>query len=321
MAQRKITQNQRRRIAKSKAQKFDTLNEADTPTFLGQVIANFGKYAEVQCKDKAYHCKIRQNLGALVVGDEVIISVTQDNDAVITAIKPRNSRFYRVDEKGREKLICANVTQVFVVMALEPEPSWLLLDSYLAAIEILKLPVCILFNKVDIKANTFKDKILLYQDLNYPVLRTSVKQVTGLDDLTRKMRGECSIFVGQSGVGKSSLIQAVLPKASLTIGDLHDKTRLGTHTTSTARLYFSQNQGKIIDSPGIRDFNLWQMSAQALSQAFREFIPYLKQCKFRDCTHLHEPQCAVRKAQDEGIIAPSRLTHYHTILQRFTVAK
>lgn len=312
MSKRRINQQQTARVQHIQAKRRSETND----TQRGLVIAHYGKYTDVLIDHKVIHCKLRQHLGDLVVGDEVIVQ-QQQKESVITSIEPRKSKFWRLDDRGREKLIAANVTQVFVVMAPVPEPSWLLLDSYLAAIHHLKLAVTIIFNKHDLAAADYADYWQLYKDLNIPVLKTSAVAQEGLAELSQAMQNQQSVFVGQSGVGKSSLIQALLPNEALTVGALHEATGLGTHTTSTARLYQLPNGGVLIDSPGVRDFNLWQMSVIELAKAFSEFEEYAGNCKFRNCSHIHEPGCAVQTALSEGKIALSRWHNYHALLERF----
>ncbi len=317
MSKRRINQQQSGRIKQIQAKRRvdDVANMHET--MYGTVIAHYGKYTDVKSDQKTFHCKLRQNLGDLVVGDEVVFHLQQQKEAVITAIEPRKTKLWRLDERGQEKLIAANVTQVFVVMAPVPEPSWLLLDSYLAAIYHLNLTAAVIFNKNDLAAQSYAEYWQLYNDLNIPILKTSVVLKEGLAELSQAMQNQRSVFVGQSGVGKSSLIQALLPHENLTVGDLHEATGLGTHTTSTARLYQLPNGAVLIDSPGVRDFNLWPMSSLDLAQAFVEFKPYLGSCKFRNCTHTHEPSCALQSAFTQGKIALSRWHNYHALLERF----
>lgn len=315
MTKRRISEKQTIRVkqVQQKSRNFAASNAAEP----GTVIAHYGRYTDVKTSKTVYHCKLRQNLGDLVVGDTVVFTVNAQNEAAITAIEPRKTKFYRLDERGQEKLIAANIDQVFVVMAPMPEPSWLLLDSYLAAIHHLNLSPIIIFNKQDLAGQNHTKFWQIYTDLNIPILKVSAITRAGLSQLKQLMCRHRSVFVGQSGVGKSSLIQALLPHENLIMGDLHEATGLGTHTTSTARLYELPEGGALIDSPGVRDFNLWPMSAAELAKGFVEFLPYLGQCKFRNCTHTHEPNCAPLEAFNAGKIALSRWDNYHALLERF----
>lgn len=317
MSKRRISKQQQKRIADIQSKRLTEGAENLGRSLQAQVVTHHGKYADVKQGNVIYHCRLRQNLGALVVGDNVVIQLDEKKEGVVTAIEPRVTKFWRMDERGQEKLIAANVNHVFIVMAPMPEPSWLLLDSYLAAIHYLKLPATIIFNKMDLLEGSFEEKLGIYSKLNISFIKTSAVKKLGLDSLVKKMQNQCSVFVGQSGVGKSSLIQKLLPNERLAVGDLHESTGLGTHTTSSSVLYDIASGGQLIDSPGIRDFSLWKMTPLELSKAFVDFEPFVGQCKFRDCTHLHEPECAIQSAVSRGEIASSRLENYHALLERF----
>ena len=161
---------------------------------------------------------------------------------------------------------------------------------------------------------TIRQQLSVYEQLGYQVLFTSTKQAHGLDSLLQQLTGKTSIFVGQSGVGKSSLIQQILPEKEIRVGELSDATGLGRHTTSTSRLYHIAAGGAIIDSPGIREFSLWKAPVEDIQRGFREFIPYLGQCQFNDCKHDSEPGCAITAAAQRGDINAARLHSYHDII-------
>lgn len=205
-------------------------------------------------------------------------------------------------------------------MAGIPSPSWVLLDSYLAAAHCLGIQALIVFNKIDLNQDEFAQYLTLYQKLGFKVFLVSAVTGQGKLTLAQSMASHCSIFVGQSGVGKSSLIKLLLPQETIAIGDLHQTSQLGKHTTSTAFLYTLPQEiggGKLIDSPGIRQFGLWPMKPFELSRAFIDLAPYSDLCKFRNCRHQHEPDCAVKAALLEGEIALSRLNSYHCLLANF----
>jgi ribosome biogenesis GTPase len=177
----------------------------------------------------------------------------------------------------------------------------------------------ILLNKTDllqndsVLADRVDDLLAIYPTLGYRILHTSTKQ-GGLEELHAALRERTSVFVGQSGVGKSSLVNTLLPEVSLRVGALSESTSKGIHTTTTAQLFHLPSGGTLIDSPGIREFGLWHMSREQVEQGFREFRPLLGTCKFRDCQHVHEPGCAILGALESGEISARRMASYRYIV-------
>ena len=215
------------------------------------------------------------------------------------------------------KPLAANVSLMVIVIALQPAPSLELLDRYLVAAELLAIRPLILLNKSDLldkRRHPLREFMNVYKGLGYDVLEISVEQHKGFKPLIKQLKDNTSIFVGQSGVGKSSLIASLLPAEDIRIGELSDASGLGKHTTSTPRLYHFPEGGHIIDSPGVRSFALWHAEPAAIFSGFREFRPYQGQCKFRDCKHLNEPDCALLDAVDAGDINEVRFENYHKII-------
>jgi ribosome biogenesis GTPase len=233
---------------------------------------------------------------------------------VVTALLERRSQLARPDPQGQLKALAANIDQILVVAAPAPLYSPDLINQYLAAAELTGITPALVFNKIDLideqNREAVDDLLSIYQRIGYPVISASTKREHGMDRLIAQVKDHTSVFVGQSGVGKSSLVKALLPQASISVGELSAQSGLGQHTTSTARLYHLPAGGRIIDSPGVREFRLWPMSRQALAQGFVEFRPWLGQCKFRDCSHTHEPGCALRQAVERGEISRLRLEGY-----------
>ena len=284
----------------------------------GTIIAHFGTQVEVESSvGESRRCHLRANLEGLVTGDKVIWCDGEPTGVVVAQLE-RQSELCRPDPYGALKPVAANIDQIFIVVAPYPEPHQNLIDRYLVAAENVAIEPVILLNKVDLlRADTELRKTVdslleIYPDLGYRVLRTS--RFEGMDALHAALRERTSIFVGQSGVGKSSLVNALLPEAELRVGALSETTLKGTHTTTTARLFHLPTGGTLIDSPGIREFGLWHMEKTEVEQGFVEFRPFLGSCKFRDCQHQQEPGCAILEAQARGEISLQRLDSYRRII-------
>ncbi len=290
----------------------------------GLVIASYGASLEIEGREgRLVRCQLRQNLPLLVVGDRVIWQPAGEG-GVVTAQLARHSQLARPDALGAMKALAANIDQILVVAAPAPLYSPDLINQYLAAAELTGISPLLVFNKIDLidEQNRKQVEALLeiYRRIGYPVITASTKREHGLETLIEQLREHTSVFVGQSGVGKSSLVQALLPETRIHVGELSTQSGLGQHTTSTARLYHLPSGGRVIDSPGVREFRLWPMSRQELAQGFIEFHPYLGHCKFRDCTHQHEPGCALLQALASGNISPRRLESYLKIAKQIEEA-
>ena len=229
----------------------------------------------------------------------------------------RRSVFSRPNTSGQLKPVAANIDLVLIVMAPRPQPFLNLLDRYLVAIENLQLTPLIVINKADLldgDSDSVIDTVQsLYPNLGYNVITVSAHDGSGLDQLKSALADKTAAIVGQSGVGKSSLVNALSPKARAEVGSLSESTEKGTHTTTAARL-FHLDGFDLIDSPGIREFHLWHISPQQLLEGFVEFRPFLGHCKFRDCSHHSEPGCTLRAAVENGEIAAARMESYFHIL-------
>ncbi|MCW8988767.1 MAG: small ribosomal subunit biogenesis GTPase RsgA [Gammaproteobacteria bacterium] len=286
----------------------------------GTVIAAYRSYTLVEdFENNLYQCQQRKSIGQVVCGDIVYWQREDEKSGVITAIKDRRSILQRPDINGNLRIIASNIDQVFIVVAHKPELNEGLIDRYLVAAENSHLKPIILLNKIDLfdehVFSDLKQRLQLYQDIGYPVIYTSAKQAHGLDSLIHHLNDNNNIFVGQSGVGKSSLINTILEDSNARIGEISEATGKGKHTTTTAYLYpLEQNQGHIIDSPGVREFGLIELSEQDVAAGFAEFKPYIGHCKFRDCAHKSEPGCALLDAVKNKKISEQRWKSYQRIL-------
>ena len=283
-------------------------------------MANFGAKLVVEDNNGVLHrCAGRRKLGSLVCGDRVRWQAGDHSECVVIELEARQSELARPDKSGRKKTIAANIDQFLIMTSPGTAFSTGLIDRYLITAETLGIHPLIIFNKIDLlqqaQLNEFKAQLAAYEDIGYPVILTSSKTAHGLDALIPFLLDKTSIIVGKSGVGKSSLINLILPDAEARIGDISQATGKGTHTTTTARLYhLPGNQGDVIDSPGIREFGLWQITPTQVANGFREFRDFAPQCRFRDCQHRSEPGCAVIEAVAQGIISAARYASYQRIL-------
>lgn len=284
----------------------------------GLVVVRHGANLAVEdALGRVYHCLARRNIGHPVCGDRVVWQSTADGQGVVTAIQPRQSVLSRPDYAGRDKPLAANLSRIVILIAPEPDPSGYLVDQYLVAAELVGVEAFIVANKMDLlegpAAEAFRTRFAQYPAIGYPTLWTSLRQPETLVSLTAALAGETSILVGQSGVGKSSLVKALLPDRDIQIGRLSKATGLGRHTTSAATCYRLPGGGFLIDSPGVRSFRLGAIDRDTLQWGFRELRSHLGHCRFADCRHEQEPDCAIRRAEAAGQIAPQRLANFHHI--------
>ncbi|MGI1671102.1 MAG: small ribosomal subunit biogenesis GTPase RsgA [Neptuniibacter sp.] len=334
MAKRKLTRRQNWRIQKiqeertARASKKDAsidqqLDSSDLgPEQHGLIISHFGRTVDVEASDgdiqgEIFRCHMRTNLGQLVTGDRVIWRMGKES-GVVVAKQERTTELLRPNPYGEMKPVAANIDFIVITIAVEPTPFANLIDRYLVASELSGIEPVILLNKTDLlteKNRTAVDEILQrYRDLDYQVLEASSSSEQGLSQLKEKLKNRISVFVGQSGVGKSSLINMLLPGVDLKVGELSAQTKKGKHTTTTARLFHFPDGGDLIDSPGIREFGLWHIEPDQVIEGFKELRSVSGMCQFRDCKHEKEPGCALKNAVEDGTISKQRWNSYKHIV-------
>lgn len=283
----------------------------------GRVVTAYGRHFEVETAHTVYSCVVRGKKKGVVCGDQVEILPTADGQGIIETILPRSSLFYR-SEYFREKLIAANVTQLVFVLAITPTCSLELLDRCLIVAEDQGIRSLIVLNKIDLldqypEGQAVVQNLLFYRELGYPLLEVSAEN--NARSLVPRLTGQISLLAGQSGVGKSTLLNALIPSARQATAEISDALDSGRHTTTHARLFHFDTNSSMIDSPGFQEFGLQQLDEAALVWGFVEFRPFLDQCKFRNCRHISEPGCKLLQAAQEGMLNSRRLACYHKLVK------
>lgn len=279
----------------------------------GLVTATFGRHYQVEVDDALIECVSRGKRGGIACGDRVVLLPTSAGQGVIESILPRENLLHR-SVAHRSKLIAANVSRIVIVVAAVPSFYDLLVNRCLVAAEAAGIPALICLNKYDLgePAHAALRRLEPYIRLGYPVIALSAHH--DISSLRPYLSGQTSVFVGQSGMGKSSLINALAPNARTTVGEISEALDSGRHTTTGARMYILDESSRLIDSPGMQEFGLNHIQPEQLDQYFVEFRPHIGHCRFSNCRHLHEPGCAVTAASADGNITPARLKAYREIL-------
>ena len=280
----------------------------------GLVVASYGKRYGVELEDGTQiSCVTRGKKNDLACGDYVDIKLTDKHEGVVETLHERSSLLFR-SNAFRTKTLAANVTQVVIVLATMPSFYEALLNRCLIAAEAAGIKVLILLNKCDLKDPTSTlAQLKTYQDLGYTVQALSAKQ--DIAPLKAWLKHQVSVLVGQSGMGKSTIVNALLPESMVRTQEISDVLDSGKHTTTAAHLYHLDSESDLIDSPGLQEFGLNHLSLEQLEYAFIEFRPYLGKCRFNNCKHIHEPDCAVMNAVNAGKISSTRLAAYQELSQ------
>ena len=279
----------------------------------GTVVAAFGRQYEIALDGGGLAlCFPRGKKSHVACGDRVTVALSAADHGVITAVLPRSTLLYRSDA-FRQKLFAANATQAVIVVAAEPSFSDELVSRCIVAAEQQHMRALIVLNKTDLaeKAEAARRQLAPFRDLGYPVVELSAKR--DAEALRPHLAGQCSVLVGQSGMGKSTLINALLPEVQASVREISGALDSGKHTTTHTRLYRLDAASSLIDSPGMQEFGLAHLTRAEIEQGFREFLPHLDRCRFRDCRHDQEPDCALRAAVAAGSISARRLGQFHAL--------
>ena len=296
----------------------------------GLVIKNTGSWylvktddgSEVECKIKGnFRLKGIRSTNPVAVGDRVKIVRNQEGTAFITEIEDRKNYIIRRSSNlsKQSHIIASNLDQCMLIVTVNyPETSTTFIDRFLASAEAYRVPVCLVFNKTDRYSedeNRYLEGLInLYTTIGYQCYKVSALNNVGIDDIKNALSGKITLFSGNSGVGKSTLINAIMPGKNLKTGDISNVHNKGMHTTTFSEMFPVDGGGYIIDTPGIKGFGTFDMEEEEVGHYFKEIFKFSANCKYGNCTHRHEPGCAVREAVEKHYISESRYTSYLSIL-------
>ncbi|UDG79681.1 small ribosomal subunit biogenesis GTPase RsgA [Candidatus Steffania adelgidicola] len=340
MSKNKLTKRQERLVKVTYQRRLQPYDRKNTPRDAfsyqqsqdGVVVSRLGMHADVEnAAGQIYRCNLRRTLTSLVAGDKVVWRTNNQQlsgiNGIIESVYPRSSVLTRPNLYNGIKPIAANMDQIVIVAALFPEFSLNIIDRYLVACETTMVEPLIVLNKIDLLGPAYRavveKQIAIYPRIGYRVLLVSSRTGEGIKPFQEALTGRTSIFAGQSGAGKSSLLNMLrLPdQEKILVNVISEHSGLGQHTTTTARLYHFHHGGYLIDSPGVREFGLWDLEPRQIASGFVEFRNYLGTCKFRDCRHNIEPGCRIRSLVKSGVIPQERFDNYHRILNNITQIK
>lgn len=289
------------------------------------MLASYGNQGIAELADGSQvDCLYRRSVGRPYCGDRVRLETVDPSTRAVAEILPRRNIFVRADRQQRKQAVASNLDQVLIVIAPHPAPSKDLVERYLVAVHSLGIEPVLVINKSELlhqpgQASTPPfSRMDEYRSLGYRVLEVSCKASPGVDALLPGLAGVTSILVGQSGVGKSSLANHLIPDLELQTGELSRTTGKGIHTTTTTIMYSLPGGGRLIDSPGVWEYGLWKMTNGELAAGFPEFAPFQGKCRFNDCRHAGEPDCTVAAAVKAGDVREWRFESYRRLLTQST---
>ena len=278
---------------------------------------------QIECKIKGnFRLKGIRSTNPIAVGDRVRIVLNPEGTAFITEIEDRKNYIIRraSNLSKQSHIIAANLDLCMLVVTVNyPETSTIFIDRFLASAEAYRVPVALVFNKTDLYSEDelrYLDGLInLYTHIGYPCFRISALNNEGINEIKEELKGKITLFSGHSGVGKSTLINAILPEANLKTGEISTAHNKGMHTTTFSEMFPVEGEGYIIDTPGIKGFGTFDMKDEEVGHYFKEIFEFSAHCKYGNCTHRHEPGCAVREAVENHYISESRYASYLNILE------
>lgn len=297
----------------------------------GTVIRSSGSIYGVRAMDgRLIDCRVKGNFrlkgirstNPVAVGDIVKFDVRPDGTAYIVEILERRNYIVRKASNlsKQSHILAANLDVCFLVVTIShPATATTFIDRFLAAAEAYRIPVVLVFNKCDLYDQSENEELeyltALYESIGYKCLHTSATGQRGIDGLKEMMRGKVSLLAGNSGVGKSSLVNAIAPEIAAKVGEISKTHDTGMHTTTYTEMFEFMPESYIVDTPGVKGFGTYDMEIEEISHYFVEFFELSKECRYGNCTHTHEPGCAVLEALEKGEIAPSRYQSYLSMLE------
>lgn len=297
----------------------------------GTVVKSSGSVYGVRAMDGSLiECRVKGNFrlkgirstNPVAVGDHVKYDVREDGTAYIVEILERKNYIVRKASNlsKQSHILAANLDLCFLIVTIShPATATTFIDRFLAAAEAYRVPVVLVFNKIDIYDSSEREELeyltALYSSIGYRCLHTSATDNVGIDALKEMMRGKVSLLAGNSGVGKSSLVNAIAPEIAARVGEISRTHDTGMHTTTYTEMFEFMPQSYIVDTPGVKGFGTYDMEVEEISHYFVEFFELSKDCRYGNCTHTHEPGCAVLEALENGRLAPSRYQSYLSMLE------
>jgi ribosome biogenesis GTPase len=292
-----------------------------------RVLTPTGDVAECTLKGN-FRLKSISTTSPVVIGDHVVFEQNNSNTFVITSISPRRNEVVRRSSNLSKQahIIASNIDLAALIITVNyPPTSTVFIDRFLAAVESFKIPAMLIVNKMDLYDEHEKEEVLrlktMYESIGYPVLTFSAETTEGIEVLKQALMGKITLLSGNSGVGKSSVINCLIPDAAVKIHSISAYHNRGMHTTTFSEMFALPFGGFVIDTPGIKGFGMVDMMPEEVSHYFREMFALSSQCRYSNCTHLHEPGCAVMDALEQGLIHPSRYASYVSIFEEFEKGK